>query len=116
MLKPHLEGCGNLLEQSPCHVSSYIHPVLPTRLRHGTDVVAVKLDAELVVEDLLLREIVLARDARPILRDSASRTFRSTKFKSFLKPTGYGLSQELYVSGLMLWPSSFSYSASRLPR
>lgn len=59
----------NLLEQTPSHISSHIHPVLLARLRHGTDVVTEILESELIVDDFLSRQIILALDARAILRD-----------------------------------------------
>lgn len=59
----------NLLEQTPSHIPSHIHPILLARLGHGTDVVTEILESELIPEDFLSRQIILALDARAILRD-----------------------------------------------
>ncbi|KAK5632068.1 hypothetical protein RRF57_007782 [Xylaria bambusicola] len=57
-----------VIHQRPSHVPLDITPVLGHGLRHGVNVIPEVVDAELVLENLLHRQVVLALDARPVLR------------------------------------------------
>lgn len=69
--KPRLVSLSPLkvIHQTPRHVRTHIHAILLHRLRQRRDVAAEVLSAELVIEDALERQVILALERRPVLSD-----------------------------------------------
>lgn len=61
-------GPLEVVHEGPSHIALDVTSVLSDGLSQGVDVATEVVDAELVVEDLFERQIVLALNARPVLR------------------------------------------------
>lgn len=82
----------NLLHQAPRHVSADIHTVQRVSVRHGSDIVAEILHAELVIQDLVHGQVILALETGAILGnvDLGLVVAVAEPFQQLPEPNGVG--------------------------